>query len=517
MCSDKTGKLENLLDVTSIVEPMKALHISGVNRTLSWRLSQLSTLLELVTKHKHDICNALYYDLHKESTECQYSEISIVINEICQWKTNLKSWMKLRKVGSPGILAPLFSEVRSMPLASPGCLIISPFNYPIFLSLVPVVGALGGGNPVVLKPSELTPSVSSLLAKLVLQFFDKGVFQVVEGGKEVTTELLKHTWGLCFFTGSARVGKVILRATAETMTPTVLELGGKCPLYIAEDCPKDISVVCNRIIGSKLLNSGQTCIAPDYVLCHYSMTEKIISGCKQSILRMFGNNVESSELARMVSISHAQRQLDLIKEIEEVDNNMIVIGGSKFCDVQKKIIVPTVILDPLISSRVMNEEIFGPILPVITVKTHDEAIAIINNRPGTPLALYTFTSSRACHEKIINSCPASTGLRNDALIHIAVQDLPFGGLGTSGMGKYIGKASFDTFTHSFSNAYHPCIDPPFSIRYHPHGKGLKSCILTFFVNHLPVIPPLFHRMILSTILIGLVGIVMTFFLPYVSV
>jgi len=164
------------------------------------------------------------------------------------------------------------------------------------------------------------------------------------------------------------------------MTPTVLELGGKCPLYIAEDCPKNISVICNRIVGSKLLNSGQTCIAPDYLLCHYTMTEKIVTGLRLSIQRMFGDNVETSEMARMVSIGHAQRQLDLIKEIESTDKNMVLVGGSKFCDVQRKIIAPTIILDPLMSSRLMNEEIFGPILPIITVKTHDEAIAIINNR-----------------------------------------------------------------------------------------------------------------------------------------
>jgi len=446
------------MNMEGLIAPMVATQKSGTNQTLQWRLRQLNSLLLMINERQEDFVDALHQDLGKERTECMYSEINLVKNEIKQFQRELKGWMKPTPSRYPCAIVPSVCKVHSFPLSGPGCLILAPFNYPFCLSLLAVVGAFGGGNPCILKPSELCPSVSALFAKLVPKYFEKGAFQVVEGGAEETTMLMAQHWGLVHFTGSERVGRIIQSLAAKTLSPTLLELGGKSPTIIAEDCPDNMTVVCNRVMAGKLMNCGQTCIAPDFVLCHRS---KVTSFCKEaaaSIDRLFGKDQthSSSELPRIVQQIHAQRHIELIEEIENTNAEKIIYGGSKMCDVKTKFIAPTLVLDPSKESRLMKEEIFGPILPIVIYDSDDEAIDFINDMRGTPLALYIFTKSQQRYDHLMSRIPSGSIMRNETILQFIVPDFPFGGLWTSGIGNYKGKASFDAFTHKRPSLYHPC-------------------------------------------------------------
>jgi NAD-dependent aldehyde dehydrogenases len=446
------------LNISDLIAPMEATHRSGINQTLKWRLQQLDTLMLMITEHEGDFVDALFKDLHKERTESIYCELLLVKHEIQRFQRELKNWMKPQKVSYPGALFPAFCEVHSVPLSEPGCLIIAPFNYPVCISLLPIIGAFGGGNPCVLKPSELCPAVSSLFSKLVPKYFEKGALQVVEGGVEETTKLLEQHWGLIHFTGSERVGRIVQEMAAKTLSPTILELGGKTPTIIAHDCPDDMAVVCNRILAGKLMNCGQTCVAPDFVICHKSKLETFCTEAISAIERLFGKDPEHSlsELPRIVSESHTKRQLNLIQEIEKQDSSKVLYGGTMKCNPQQRLITPTLVLDPSMDSQMMKEEIFGPILPIIPFETDEEAIQLINNMHGTPLALYVFTKSQKRYETYMSKIPSGSVMRNETLLQFIIPDFPFGGLGTSGIGSYQGKASFDAFTHKRSSLYHPC-------------------------------------------------------------
>jgi len=377
---------KSVLDIEAIIAPMLATHKSGVNQTMEWRLKNLRRVHDMLIENWQAFIDALYCDLRKEKTESEYTEIIPVINEIKLWQKNLKQWMKPIPVSSPAGMAPAFAEIRSKPLCEPGCLVIAPFNYPVFLSLCPIVGMLGAGNPVVLKPSELCRTVSSLFAKLVPNYFDKGSFQVVEGAVSEATELLKTTWGLVFFTGSERVGRIVAQNAARTLSPFILELGGKSPTYIADDCPTNMRVICDRLAWAKLLNAGQTCVAPDYVVCHESKVKSFCREFQESVERMFTKHYQmKSELPRIVSIQQAQRHVDMLQEIEAVHPEAILFGGSALCNAKEKFVSPTLVLSPPISSKMMIEEIFGPILVVISVQTDDQAISFIRDMVSAPL------------------------------------------------------------------------------------------------------------------------------------
>lgn len=483
------------VNVKDLIAPMAATHKSGENQTLQWRLHQLNSLLLMIKERQEDFIDALHKDLRKERTECMYSEIDLVKNEIKQFQRELKGWMEPTSSQYPCAIVPSVCKVHSVPLSEPGCLILAPFNYPFCLSLLAVVGSFGGGNPCVLKPSELCPSVSALFAKLVPKYFEKGAFQVVEGGAEETTALMEQThWGLVHFTGSERVGKIIQSLAATTLSPTVLELGGKSPTIISDDCPDDMSVVCNRVMAGKLMNCGQTCIAPDFVLCHRSKVTSFCEEAAASIDRLFGKDQtdSSSELPRIVQQTHAQRHIELIEEIENANPEKIIFGGSKKCDVRNNFIAPTLVLDPSKESRLMKEEIFGPILPIVIYDSDDEAVRVINEMQGTPLALYVFTKSQQRYQKFMSRIPSGSIMRNETILQFIVKDFPFGGLWTSGIGNYKGKASFNTFTHKRSSLYHPChsVFEYGGLRYHPHGAGAGSRgkILLILLNVLPDVP-----------------------------
>jgi len=492
------------LDVQSLIDPMVEVHKSGENLTLDWRLKQLQSLMRMVTENEQEFGKAIFKDLQKEFSEFCYSELIIVIKEIKQFQRELRGWMKPTQVSSMFVLAPCFCEVRQVPLSQPGCLIIGAFNYPFLLSLLPLIGSLGGGNPCILKPSELCPTISSLFAKLIPQYFDKGVVQVVEGGPNEINALMKEHWGMCLFTGSQRVGKIIQQAAAKTLTPTILELGGKCPTVIAEDCPDAMNVVCNRIISIKLMNCGQTCVSHDYILCHES---KLSSFCNEAVIaidRMYGSNPKTSELTRIVTRKHTQRLIELIEQVERTtrtgEKSSILCGGSKSCVLDEKYVAPTIVVNPPMDSTMMKDEIFGPILPILVYKTDEEALSIIESVNTNPLALCVFTKSKSRYEKFMAACPSGMAARNDGGVFMGISGFAFGGLGTSGIGSYKGKQSFEVFTHKKASMYHPC-QPAFEfggLRYHPHGNGFKSKFLLFAVKYLPSIPPIDRVLTLGT-------------------
>ena len=312
----------------------------------------------------------------------------------------------------------------------------------------------------VLKPSELCPASSKVLAKYIPHYFEASALQVVEGSIPETTALLQQPWGLIHFTGSERVGTIVARSAAETLTPVVLELGGKCPCYVDETCPSDIALVAHRIIWSKTLNCGQNCISPDYVLVHKSRVDALVPELKKALEAQYGKNPADSSLGKLVASVHVTRAVELIQEVEERGKNdksiQLLSGGSKECDAQAGYVAPTLILNPPMDCRVMKEEIFSPILPIVVVEDREEAVKIINNMAGTPLGLYVFTTSESVFQEMTERCRSGTAVRNDLVVQFAGPHLPFGGLGTSGIGSYRGENSLICFSHMLPSVHRVC-------------------------------------------------------------
>jgi acyl-CoA reductase-like NAD-dependent aldehyde dehydrogenase len=413
--------------------------------------------------------------------------------------------MAAKHVPSPGLCMPAFSTITPRPKSGPACLVIGPSNYPLLLSLQPIAGSLAAGNPTVLKPSELTIAISALMHRLVTEYFDRSAFSVVLGGVPETTALLQESWGLIFFTGSESVGKIVAGAAAKTLTPAVLELGGKCPCYVDETAPNDLRAVANRIIWAKTINAGQTCAAVDTLIVHESIVDKLLPELVKTLEIQFGPDPAQGELGRIVSSRHAARHVEMIQQVEKAALSStgtssanhgckIICGGSNNCDAESGYICPTVVVNPPRDCRLLTEEIFGPILPVITVKTRDEAIQLIRDMPGTPLSLYVFTKSPRVFDEITRKCPSGSTMRNDALMHLASPHFPFGGLGSSGYGGYHGKYTFDTFSHPHMCMYRPCLPGMdfFMARYHPFGN-IKGVILEKILFKVPSTPVLHVR------------------------
>jgi len=484
------------LDVAALRAPMQQTHDTGVNFSTAWRRTQLETLQRMVNEHRHELLQALYQDLGKHRTEAACTELIIVENEIEYFLKHLSSLTAVRQVPTPAVLLPAFSSVTHRPLSAPACLVIGPSNYPVSLSLQPTIGSLAAGNPTVLKPSELCLHVSRLLQRLVAQYFDPSALVVVQGGVAETTALLKEPWGLVFFTGSERVGKLVAAAAAQTLSPVILELGGKCPCYVDETAPADIKAVANRIIWAKLLNAGQTCAAIDTLIVHVSLVDKLVPELVATLRQQFGVDPAVGELGRIVDPGHAARHVALIQEVERaaavVDSpTKMIVGGSATCDARSGYVCPTIVLNPPADCRLATEEIFGPILPIRTVASRAQAIQVMRDMPGTPLCLYVFTKSAAVFDEIKQKCPSASAMRNDALVHLASLEFPFGGLGTSGYGGYHGKHSFESFSHQHLSMYRPCA-PGIDLcmaRYHPFGN-FKGPYLVEPAVRLPSVPVL---------------------------
>ncbi|MBI3213408.1 MAG: aldehyde dehydrogenase family protein [Mycobacterium sp.] len=406
---------------------------TGRTQDLSWRLAQLEGIERLCDERESDIAAALLADLGRPAVEAWLGDIASTKGEASFARKHLKSWMRPRRQSLPLAQLPGRSWVQYDPLGV--VLVIGPWNYPFYLSMGPIVAAVAAGNCAVLKPSELAPATSALLARLVPQYLDAEAIRVVEGDGQTTQDLLAQGFDHALFTGGTEIGKKIMAAAAPTLTPVTLELGGKSPVIVAADA--DLDVAARRIAWVKLLNSGQTCIAPDYVLAERSianaLTDKIVAN-----VRAF--RAQDGAGMRIVNA----RQFDRLASLIDSTTGAIVTGGRYSREALT--IEPTVILDPSAADPVMADEIFGPILPVITIESTDAAVDFVNRRPK-PLALYVFTGSRRLAKRLIDAIPSGGAVVNHLAMHCLVPQLPFGGVGASGMGAYHGRWGFEALSH----------------------------------------------------------------------
>ncbi|KAI5054603.1 hypothetical protein GOP47_0029748 [Adiantum capillus-veneris] len=412
---------------------------SGRTRPIEWRMRQLDAIVTLLREREDDINQAVYQDLGKSHFETFATEVSGVFNSCDLMRNNLKKWMRPQKVSTPLVVRPASGSIVAEPLGV--VLIFSTWNYPILLALDPLIGAIGAGNAAVLKLSEVAPTVSSLFAKVIPSYLDGDAIKVVEGGIAESEDLLAQRWDKIFYTGSPQVGKIIMAAAAKHLTPVTLELGGKSPTII--DSSTDFEVAARRIASGKWgINLGQTCLAPDYILVEKNSAQKLLDTLVTTLKEFFGTNPENSDLTRVVNTRHFSR---LKAYLEDPNTAKTVAHGGQWNEASL-FIEPTILLDPPLDAAVMTEEIFGPILPIVTLRTISDAIEFVNSREK-PLALYLFSDNEDLKNRFINETSAGGVLVNDAVIHFGVSALPFGGVGKSGMGVYHGKHSFDTFSH----------------------------------------------------------------------
>lgn len=444
---------------TDLLHQQRNFFSSGQTCPLAFRQQQLRRLKQAVLQHQNSLIDALSKDLHKPLLEAYMTELAAV-QEIDYTLKHLKSWMKPRRVSTPLQLFPAAARIYPEPLGV--VLAISPWNYPVQLAISPLIGAIASGNCAVLKPSEIAPHTSAALAKMIEATFDPAYISVVEGGVEASQDLLEQPFDHILFTGSTQIGKIVMAAAAKHLTPVTLELGGKSPCIV--DADVDLETATRRIAWGKFINAGQTCIAPDYVLVDRTIKPQFMEQIKARIHEFFGDNpAESPDFGRIISDKHCHRLSNLLPYGEAV------VGGT--ADVAERYIAPTVLDKPALDSPLMQEEIFGPILPVLEYDNLEDAIAFINQRPK-PLALYLFTRNKDKQQTVLQSTSSGGVCINDTIMHIAPYDLPFGGVGDSGMGAYHGKTSFDTFSH-----YKSVLERPFwldlKLRYAPYGDKVK--------------------------------------------
>ncbi|MFF7630105.1 aldehyde dehydrogenase family protein [Streptomyces cyaneofuscatus] len=420
-----------------LVARLRATFRTGRTKDLTWRTGQLERLRALLTEHGDDLADALRADLGKSRKEAYRTEIDFTVREIDHTLEHLAHWLRPEPAPVPAHLAPTGATAQTVLDPLGVVLVIAPWNYPVQLLLAPVVGALASGNCVVAKPSELAPATSAAVARLLPRYLDTEAVGVVEGAVEETTALLEQHFDHIFYTGNGTVGRIVMTAAAKHLTPVTLELGGKSPVFV--DRGTDLKAVAGRLASGKFLNAGQTCVAPDYVLTDPETAPALAEALAKAVEGLFGADpAEHPEYGRIVNERHFDRLTGLL------DSGRTVTGGTH--DRDTKYIAPTVLADVAPDAPVMGEEIFGPILPLVTVDGLDEAIGFINDR-DKPLALYAFTDSPAVRDRLLaetSSGGVGIGL---PLAHLTVSDLPFGGVGESGMGSYHGRYSLETFSH----------------------------------------------------------------------
>jgi len=419
-----------------VVARLRATFRSGRTKPVVWRTTQLRRLRELLTAHGEDLAAALHADLGKSSTEAFRTEINFVVREIDHTLEHLDEWLRPESAPVPAHLggdATAWTQYDPLGVV----LVIAPWNYPAQLLLAPMLGALAAGNAVVVKPSELAPATSAFMARRLPEYLDTEAVAVVEGGIPETTALLAERFDHIFYTGNGTVGRIVMAAAAQHLTPVTLELGGKSPAFVDRDA--DLSVVADRLARGKFLNAGQTCVAPDYVLTDPETARALEPALAKAVEGLYGTDAATStEYGRIINERHFDRLSGLL------DSGRVVVGGGS--DRATKYIAPTVLADVDPDSPVMGEEIFGPVLPIVTVPGLGEAVEFINDR-DKPLALYVFTESDVTRERLAAET-SSGGLGFGLpLAHLTVSDLPFGGVGESGMGNYHGRYSIETFSH----------------------------------------------------------------------
>ncbi|WPF84923.1 aldehyde dehydrogenase [Staphylococcus aureus] len=418
----------------------KAFFNTQQTKDISFRKEQLKKLSKAIKSYESDILEALYTDLGKNKVEAYATEIGITLKSIKNARKELKNWTKTKNVDTPLYLFPTKSYIKKEPYGT--VLIIAPFNYPFQLVFEPLIGAIAAGNTAIIKPSELTPNVARVIKRLINEAFDANYIEVIEGGIEETQTLIQLPFDYVFFTGSENVGKIVYQAASENLVPVTLEMGGKSPVIVDETA--NIKVASERICFGKFTNAGQTCVAPDYILVHESVKDDLITALSKTLREFYGQNIQQSpDYGRIVNLKHYHRLTSLLNSAQM----NIVFGGHS--DEDERYIEPTLLDHVTSDSAIMQEEIFGPILPILTYQSLDEAIAFIHQRPK-PLSLYLFSEDENATQRVINELSFGGGAINDTLMHLANPKLPFGGVGASGMGSYHGKYSFNTFTHEKS-------------------------------------------------------------------
>ena len=440
--------------IAEIVEAQKLYFASGATLQYEFRREQLLRLQQALKEWHKPLCDALWQDLHKSEQEATLTETSIVEGEVKNHLKHLKSWMRTERHSTPLKMMPSRSRVISEPLGQ--SLIIAPWNYPVQLLLNPLVGAISAGCTALLKPSPYVPQVSKVIEQMISATFEERYVAVVQGNREVNQQLLEHRFDIIFFTGSPSLGRKVMEAAARNLTPVVLELGGKSPCIV--NVGADIELTARRIAWGKTLNAGQTCIAPDYLLIHSSLQEAFIKEFARALRKLHGKDVrQSKHFVRMVNSKAFDRVTSYLKD------GRAVVGGNY--DREELYIEPTLLADVQPDAAVMQEEIFGPILPMLPFDTTEDAIKFVTEREK-PLALYYFGRESEAW-RLLQHTSSGGACINDTIMHIANENLPFGGVGNSGMGSYHGRLSFDTFSHRRAVVITPkWIDLPF--RYMPY-------------------------------------------------
>ena len=421
------------VQITKIVNSQREYFATGQTLNISYRIAALKSLKAAIKKFEKSLAAALWQDLHKSYEEAYLTELSIVLGEIDNHIRHLKQWAAPKHHSTPLKMFPSRSKVISEPLGL--ALIIAPWNYPVQLLLNPLVGAISAGCTAILKPSPYVPTVAKVLEELITECFNRDYVAIVQGNRDVNTLLLEQRYDLIFFTGSPSLGRTVMSAAAKNLTPVVLELGGKSPCVV--DCSADIATAAKRIAWGKSLNAGQTCIAPDYLLVHHAIKEQLVEALKSEFKRLLGKNPKKSRhFVRIVNERAFDRLVGYIKGAN------VVVGGNY--DKDERYIEPTIIDNVSLDSPVMEEEIFGPIFPIVTYITTEQAVKFINEREK-PLALYYFGDQQSA-DYVIGHTSSGGACVNDTIVHIANEKLPFGGVGNSGMSSYHGEESFKVFS-----------------------------------------------------------------------
>lgn len=426
---------ENIL---SVIQNQRNFFATGKTLSVDYRIEQLKKLRSVIVEYEDKIKEALYKDLRKSATEAYVTEIGIVLMDIDDTLKNLRTWAKPTRMPTPLFHQLASSYIYHDPLGT--VLIISPWNYPFQLLIAPLIGAISGGNTMVLKPSELSPNTSALINTMISENFAPEFIKVIMGGVAESKALLEEKFDHIFFTGGTEIGRQVYMSAAKHLTPVVLELGGKSPCIVDKDI--HLEHTSRRILWGKYTNAGQTCVAPDYLLVHKSIKAKLIATMKKHLQEMYGDDVQKSpDYGRIISARHYDRIVTLMQD------GLVTHGGQQ--DKNDLFIAPTFVENVDRNMRIMQEEIFGPVLPILEYEHIDEVVNYIN-AGSKPLALYVYSSNNTIQDKIMEKCSFGGGCINESVMHVGQLRLPFGGVGDSGIGAYHGKASFDVFTHKKS-------------------------------------------------------------------
>ncbi|AFZ60881.1 aldehyde dehydrogenase [Anabaena cylindrica FACHB-243] len=450
------------LSISENLRQQRIYFSTGKSKEINFRLQQLKTLKQLIIDNELVIIQALQADLQKPELEAVTSEIILALKEIELAIKNLRNWAKPKKAAIPWQLLPASAQITPEPLGV--VLIIGAWNYPFELVIVPLIGAIAAGNCAVLKPSEISTHTSHVLAEIIPKYFDSDYISVIAGGVETSQKLLAEKFDHIFFTGSPHVGKIVMAAAAKHLTPVTLELGGKNPCIVDTDIHFEHTA--RRIIWGKFINAGQTCIAPDYLLVNKKIKDKLLINLEKCLKEFYGDSPDKSpDYARIINQQHFDRLVNFLKNAE------IIVGGENKAN--EFYIAPTLIQNVSFTDSIMQEEIFGPILPIIEYTDIEEAINWVNSQPK-PLAIYLFSENEFLQKQVLQATSSGAVCFNETVIHFTVPSLPFGGVGNSGIGSYHGKSSFDTFSH-----YKSILKNPFwvdiKLRYAPY-KGKLSIL-----------------------------------------